>query len=80
MTGRKRWQELSLPAKISVVVMIFVQISLLVAALMDIARRPAQQIRGPKWAWGMASFINYFGPISYFLFGRRPAPLPLPPA
>ncbi len=54
-------------------VMMSIQVSLLVSALTDIRRRPAQQVRGPKWAWAAASFINFIGPISYFLFGRKDA-------
>ncbi|MGE5286852.1 MAG: PLD nuclease N-terminal domain-containing protein [Micromonosporaceae bacterium] len=52
------------------------QLSLLMAALFDIWRRPAEQIKGPKRLWAAASFINFAGPISYFLFGRKPAAAP----
>jgi len=48
-----------------------VQIGLLIAALIDIYRRPVEQIRGSKWAWTVVSFINFAGPVSYFAFGRR---------
>jgi hypothetical protein len=45
-----------------------------VAALIDLKRRPASQIRGPKWMWAVVVVIvNSFGavPLSYFAFGRR---------
>jgi hypothetical protein len=45
-----------------------------VAALTDMRRRPADQIRGPKWAWAPAvTLINAFGgaPLAYCVFGRR---------
>jgi hypothetical protein len=48
-----------------------VQVSMLAAALIDIWRRPQDQIRGPKRLWAVVSFINFAGPASYFLFGRR---------
>jgi phospholipase D-like protein len=48
-----------------------VQLGLLAAALEHIYRRPAGEIRGGKRLWVAAAFINYVGPISYFLFGRR---------
>jgi len=48
-----------------------VRLGLLVAALVDIYRRPATQIRGRKRLWVAVSFVNFVGPISYFLFGRR---------
>jgi hypothetical protein len=46
-----------------------------IAALIDITRRPAGQIRGPKWLWAAAvAAVNSVGavPICYFAFGRRP--------
>ena len=45
----------------------------LAAALNDLHRRPASQIRGPKPLWAAISFVNYLGagPIAYFLLGRR---------
>lgn len=40
-------------------------------ALRDIHRRPAEQVRGSKRLWRMAMAINFFGPASYYAFGRR---------
>jgi len=48
-----------------------VQVALLIAALADIWRRPEEEIRGDKRLWTAVSFVNFIGPISYFLFGRR---------
>jgi Phospholipase_D-nuclease N-terminal len=42
-----------------------------IAALRDIYRRADEEIRGNKWVWVAAQAINTFGPISYFMFGRR---------
>jgi hypothetical protein len=45
-----------------------------VAALIDIKRRPAEEIRGSKWKWALVvAGVNSFGaaPLSYFAFGRR---------
>jgi hypothetical protein len=45
-----------------------------VAALIDIRRRPASQIRGPKWVWAaVVAVVSSAGvvPVSYFVFGRR---------
>lgn len=43
------------------------------AALLDMRRRPASQIRGPKRAWAWAMVVNSAGliPISYFVVGIR---------
>jgi hypothetical protein len=71
MSEKKRWQDLSPWQKIFGLLLALIQVSLLVAALADIRRRPAAQIRGRKLWWVMAAFVNYVGPISYFLFGRK---------
>ncbi len=67
----KRWEDLSGAQKGAIVLSGAVQVGLLAAALVDIYRRPAREIRGTKRLWAVAAFINYVGPISYFLFGRR---------
>jgi len=72
MAQRKAWKDLSPFQKISILIGISVQLSLLMSALVDIWRRPSGQIRGPKPLWVMASFINFIGPIGYFTFGRKP--------
>ena len=38
---------------------------------MDIYRRLAGEIRGNKELWTAAAFVNFVGPISYFVFGRK---------
>lgn len=70
MAGKK-WSELSNRQKTAVLVAGSVQVSLLLAALVDIYRRPAEEVRGSKWMWTAVSFVNFVGPISYFAFGRR---------
>ena len=40
-------------------------------ALIDIKRRPAEEIRGPKAMWRAAMAVNLIGPVSYFVVGRR---------
>ncbi len=68
---KKRWEELSNIQKGAVVLSGVVQLGLLAAALGDIYRRPAEEIRGGKRLWAAAAFVNFVGPVSYFLFGRR---------
>jgi Phospholipase_D-nuclease N-terminal len=71
---KKTWKEMSPSAKAGTIVAGLVNLSLLVAAQRDISRRPAAQINGPKAAWRAASFLNFIGPMGYFIFGRkRPA-------
>jgi hypothetical protein len=47
------------------------QVILLVAALVDIRRRPQDQIKGSKRLWTAGAFVTFVGPISYFVFGRK---------
>ena len=68
---KKTWTEMSPGAKIGTLVTGLVQVSLLVAAQRDISRRPAELINGPKAAWRAASFVNFIGPMGYFIFGRK---------
>lgn len=68
---KKSWKEMSPSAKVGTIVTAFVQLSLLVAAQRDISRRPAELINGPKAAWRAASFVNFIGPMGYFIFGRK---------
>lgn len=71
MSDPKRWQDLGLRRKVSGILLAVLQVGLLVAALADIRWRSAEHIRGRKLWWAMAAFVNYIGPISYFLFGRK---------
>lgn len=69
--AKKRWEDLSTAQKGGITLAGAIQISLLAAALVDIYRRPAEEIRGNKLLWTAASFVNFIGPISYFLLGRK---------
>jgi drug/metabolite transporter (DMT)-like permease len=67
----KRWQDLSDTQKIAIVMLSILQIALLMAALWDIRWRPVEQINGSKRFWVLISFINFFGPLTYFAVGRK---------
>jgi hypothetical protein len=47
------------------------QLGLLVAALVDTYWLPAPGLRGRKRLWAAVASVNFVGPISSFLFGRR---------
>ena len=57
--------------RVLVVIAGVVQISLMLAALTDLRRRPADQINGSKRRWVALSFVNFVGPLAYFAFGRK---------
>lgn len=69
---KKSWAELSGPERVSVVVMAAIQLGLAIVAWVDLAKRPAEKVNGPKVAWAFAIAVNYVGPIAYFIKGRRP--------
>lgn len=71
MITQKSWRDLTTPQKSAVSMAGLLQVGLLVAALVDLRRRPAEQINGSKRLWTAVAFINFLGPISYFLFGRK---------
>jgi hypothetical protein len=74
MAPRKQWSDLSPRTRRLLTVTAVIEGILKAAALIDIKRRPASQIRGPKWLWATAvAVISSAGvlPMSYFVFGRR---------
>jgi hypothetical protein len=77
MAASKHWSDLSGGARGLIIAVAATDITLRVAALIDITRRPASQIRGPKWAWAAAvAVVNSAGvlPVTYFALARRPPP------
>lgn len=67
----KKWGDLSTTQKLGIIVLGIVQFTLLGAALRDLRQRPADEVKGSKRMWTAAAFVNFFGPIAYFLFGRK---------
>ena len=75
MADRRRWSDLSEGTRRLIIVTAVADSILKGVAILDIKRRPANQIRGPKELWvPVIAVVNSAGvvPISYFLFGRRP--------
>lgn len=75
MSCQKRhitWRDMSPPQRLAMILAAIVQFTLLVAALRDIRKRSAEELRGRKGMWAAISFINFIGPIAYFAFGRQP--------
>jgi bacteriorhodopsin len=71
MYAKKKWSELSGRSRTLIVAVGVVEVVLLATTLIDIKRRPADQIKGSKRMWTALAFINIVGPIAYFTFGRR---------
>jgi hypothetical protein len=71
MAAKKKWSERSRRSRMLIVVTGVVEVVLLAATLIDVKRRPAEQIKGSKRMWTALAFVNIAGPIAYFSFGRR---------
>ncbi|MGN6576494.1 MAG: hypothetical protein ACTHKG_12465 [Nocardioides sp.] len=74
MARKKKWNELSPRVRRLVVTGAAIEGALKIAALVDLARRPADGVRGSKKIWATAIvLVNSMGavPIAYFVRGRR---------
>lgn len=74
MAAKRTWSDLDEKTRKLIITVAVADGILKVAALIDIKRRPASQIRGPRWLWApVVAVVNSAGvvPISYFVFGRR---------
>jgi len=68
---RRKWSELSPQQRRLTLVLASIELALTATAAVDLARRPAAQVRGPKAAWVAALFVQPFGPIAYLVAGHR---------
>ena len=74
MAARKQWSDLSERNRRLLIGAAVVEGILKVAVLVDLKRRPASQVRGPKWLWAaVVAVVSSAGvvPVAYFMFGRR---------
>ena len=80
MAAQRRWDDLGEGPRKLIIVVAVAESILKGAALIDLKRRPANQVRGPKWLWApVIAVVNSAGlvSISYLIFGRRrPQSLP----
>ena len=71
---KRRWSDLSERHRRLIVVGGVIEGVLKIAALLDLRRRPAGDIRGRTWVWAtVVTLANSVGvvPLAYFLYGRR---------
>ncbi len=70
---KKQWQDMTPIQQAIVLVMTIIQRLLLGAAHWDLRQRTSDELNGSKPFWIVAVFVNFIGPIAYFLFGRKQA-------
>ena len=73
MATRKRWSDLTVPQRAAILVGASLELALTATALVDLAGRPAAQVRGPKAIWALGCFVQPVGPVGYLVLGRRPS-------
>jgi hypothetical protein len=74
MAVKQKWSDLGQGKRRLIVVAGVPEAALKVAMLVDLKRRPPEQVRGAKWLWSALAFVNLLGPVSYFAWGRRHQP------
>ena len=52
-------------------VAVSVELGLTATALVDLARRPRDLVRGPKTLWALGCLVQPVGPIAYLTIGAR---------
>jgi hypothetical protein len=69
----KKWSDLSPRQRTLLVLAGVAETVLKVVMLIDLRRRPADQVRGPKALWAATALMSTAGlaPLAYLLFGRR---------
>ncbi len=71
---KKQWSELDPRVRQAIMLGGAFEAGLKVAALIDLVRRPQNEVRGSKWAWAAGlTLVNSAGvvPILYLLRGRQ---------
>ena len=68
----KRWHDLSLVQRRAIIGIAVAETVFKAAMLIDLKRRHANEVRGPKWLWASTALTNSAGiaPAAYFLLGR----------
>lgn len=72
--AKKRWSELDPRLQQAIMLGTAFEAGLKIAALIDLAQRPSQDVHGSKARWAaVITLVNSAGlvPIVYFLRGRR---------
>ena len=74
---RVHWSELTRSQRGWIVGLGLVEVVLTTVSHVDLARRRAEDVRGPKVLWRLALFVQPMGPVAYLILGRRSG---MPPA
>ena len=67
----EKWSDLTPGQQNAIKILAVADLIAKIVMLIDIRRRPANLIRGPKRLWRAAAAVNTLGPLAYFTLGRR---------
>ena len=70
---KKQWSDFTPQQQRWIIAGAIAELIMTTIALRDLSRRPRAQVRGWKFVWALACFVQPAGPILYLLVGRRPA-------
>jgi hypothetical protein len=68
---KKKWSDLTPAQQRAIKVGTVLEALLTAAAARDLARRPAEEVRGSRSLWALSFVVQPFGPLAYFAAGRR---------
>jgi hypothetical protein len=74
MAEKRTWQDLTPTQQRLIVAGGLLEAVMTSWMLVDLRRRSPALVRGPRWAWALASVVQPFGPLAYALLGRRALP------
>jgi hypothetical protein len=69
---RKKWSDLSPTQQRLIAAMAVMEVVVTTAAVADLVRRPADQVRGSKAVWAVGMLVQPVGPLAYLGLGRLP--------
>lgn len=72
MASKKRWSDLTRTQQLLIIASAGVELVVTATALVDLALRPADQMRGTKPPWALGCIVQPPGPVAYLVLGRRP--------
>jgi hypothetical protein len=68
---KKQWNDFTTGQRAAILAGTAIEVVLTTVSLVDLARRPRAQVRGPKPLWVLGCVVQPVGPIAYMVIGRR---------
>ncbi|MFA7324804.1 MAG: PLDc N-terminal domain-containing protein [Candidatus Nanopelagicales bacterium] len=69
--AKKQWSDFTKGQQRAIIVGATVEFIMTSIAIVDLVRRPASEIRGPRGLWLLGVWVQPIGPIAYLALGRK---------